>query len=216
MEPTRAPAPTRELEILVEYQPRTPIRSRALRPPGAQLTEPDILADYLPTVLAAGPGAVLSHRSAGAIQGLRRYSGRSEVTVAADRRSRRDILYHQATLPQDEITHVDGIPCTSAARTVFDLAAILTLNQLKVVLHEADCNDNLLGTVTIADLLSRYPGRRGTRTARELLARYALNRDVLRNDFEADFQDFREAIGLPPCRTPTGSSTAIAAATGSS
>jgi hypothetical protein len=269
MEPTQTPTPSREPEILVEYPPRTPIRSRALRPPGAPLTEPEILADYLPTsplrrvdgwiaelgarqharvarwqllrmgitdgeikqrieretlhkvangvyavgavvhtlksrcmtaVLVAGPGAVLSHRSAGALQGLRGYSGRPEVTVAADRRNGRHIIYRQATLPQDEVMHIDGIPCTIAARTIFDLASQLRVNQLKVVLHEADCNDQLWDTVTLPDLLSRYPGRRGNRTSRELLARYALNRDVLLNDFEADFETFCEEIGVPPGR----------------
>ena len=270
MEPTQTPAPTREPEIKADNRPRTPIRSRAVRPPGAPITQPEILADCRPTspirrvdeliaelgsrqharvarwqlfrigitdreikqrtergslhivangvyavgavvhtlksrcmtaVLVAGPGAVLSHRSAAALQGLRSYSGRPEVTVPADRRNRRHVIYHQATLPQDEVTTIDGIPCTTATRTVFDLAAILTVNQLKVVLHEADCNHDLWGTVTLADLLSRYPGRRGNRTTRELLARYALNRDVLRNDFEADFEGLCEDIDLPDART---------------
>jgi hypothetical protein len=90
---------------------------------------------------------------------------------------------------------------TVAARTIFDLASQLTVSQLKVVLHEADCNDDLRGSVTLADLIARYPGHRGNRTARALLARYALNRDVLLNDFEADFESFCEDIGLPPART---------------
>jgi hypothetical protein len=147
-------------------------------------------------VLQAGPGAVLGFRSTGALQGLRSYSGRPEVIVAADRRNRRDVVYHQAALPQDEVTHLDGIPCTIASRTIFDLASQLGVNQMKVVLHEADCNDQLWGTITLADLLSRYPGRRGTRTTRQLLARYAMNRDVLMNDFEADFETFCEEIGV--------------------
>lgn len=158
-------------------------------------------ARLMTAVLKAGPGAVAGFRSAGALQAVRSYSGRPEVIVAADRRNGKDVIYHQATLPQDEVTHIDGIPCTVAARTVFDLAAILTVTQLKVVLHEADCNHGLWGTVTIADLLSRYPGRRGNRTARQLLARYAFNRDVLLNDFEADFESFCENIGLPAART---------------
>lgn len=156
---------------------------------------------WMTAVLKAGPGAVLGRRSTAALQRLRTYSGRPEVIVAADRRNCRDILYIQAVLPQDEVTHFDGIPCTIAARTIFDLAPTLTPNRLKVVLHEAECNDQLTSTVTLADLLDRYPGRRGSRQARDLLARYALNRDVLRNDFEADFQDFRESIGLPEGRT---------------
>jgi hypothetical protein len=269
MEPTQAP-PNREPEIRQDYLARTPIRSRAVRPPGAPVTEPEILSDYLATspvrrvdewiaelgarqqgrvarwqllrigvtrgeiqqrldrrtlhkvangvyavgavvrspkarwmtaVLQAGPGAVLGFRSTGALQCLRSYSGRPEVIVAADRRNRRDVIYHQAVLPQDEITHIDGIPCTTAARTVFDLASQLTVTQLKVVLHEADCNDDLWGSVTLADLIARYPGRRGTCKARQLLARYALNRDVLLNDFEADFETFCEDIDLPPART---------------
>jgi hypothetical protein len=166
---------------------------------GAIVRTPE--ARWMTAVLKAGPGAVLGRRSTGALQGLRPYSGRPEVIVAADRRNRKDILYIQAGLPQDEVMHIGGIPCTIAARTIFDLAPTLTPNRLKVVLHEADCNPELTGSVTLADLLGRYPGRRGSRNARELLERYALNRDVLRNDFEADFQDFRQSIGLPEGRT---------------
>jgi hypothetical protein len=277
MEPTHAPEAStaaestqREPEIKADYRPRTPIRSRVVRPPGAPITQPEILADYRPTstvrrvdewiaelgarqharvarwqlvriglthreirqridrgtlhivgngvyavgaltktpqarvmtaVLGGGPGGVAGNRSAGALLRIRAYSGRPEVIVAADRRNRKDVTYRQAVLQQDETTTVDGIPCTTAARTIFDLAAVLTVNQLRVALHEAEVERRLLGTVTLADLLSRYPGRRGNRTTRTLLARYALNRDVLRNDFEVDFEDFREDIGLPQGRT---------------
>jgi len=159
-------------------------------------------ARWMTAVLQAGPGAALSHRSAAALGGFRPYSGTPEVTIAADRRSRRkEVIYHQATLPPGEVTTIDGIPCTSAVRTLFDLGNLLTHNQLKVALHEAEVERRLYGTLTLADLVARYPGRRGIRTVKRVLAHYALGADVLRNEFEADFQDFREQVGLPQPRT---------------
>ena len=73
-------------------------------------------------VLACGPGAVLSHRSAAALHGLRR------TDRAADRRHRSrphgasrstaSTSTDSMTLTDDDITVVDNIPCTSVARTL--------------------------------------------------------------------------------------------------
>jgi len=75
-------------------------------------------------VLAAGPGAALSHRSAGARLGIRPWSGRVEVTTTA-RRSIPGVTVHMTrALHHDDVTlDADGLPRTSCARTVVDLAA---------------------------------------------------------------------------------------------
>jgi len=80
----------------------------------------------LAAVLAAGEGAVASHRCAAALFGLRRIrcdgpevtvSGRRASTIAAFRSHRRDVL-----TPADR-TRIGVIPVTAPAWTLLDLAA---------------------------------------------------------------------------------------------
>src|SRR3954454_3168618 len=91
---------------------------------------------WMAAVLAAGPGTVLSHRPAAALWGLRK-SDAVEVTTL--RRIRRPgIRAHQWSLPADERTTRDGIPVTTVARTLLDLAAVVTQHELEHALNEAE------------------------------------------------------------------------------
>jgi hypothetical protein len=75
-------------------------------------------------VLASGPEAVLSHRSATALWGMwGSGAGEAHVIVPRHTGSSRSIKRHFGVLPLDEVTKRDGIPVTSAARAVLDLAA---------------------------------------------------------------------------------------------
>src|SRR5215218_3590123 len=79
-------------------------------------------------VLACGAHAALSHRSAGAHRGFRP-DNRAVADVSLPRRtarSRPGIHVHvSATLTRDDVDVHDGIPCTSVARTLVDLADVL-------------------------------------------------------------------------------------------
>jgi hypothetical protein len=67
-------------------------------------------AIWITAVLGAGPGAVLSHRSAAALWALRPSArAATEVTVERKLKSRRAIQVHRARLPEDEITLLDDI-----------------------------------------------------------------------------------------------------------
>ena len=78
-------------------------------------------------VLACGSGAVLSLRFEAVLWGLRRGDPvRTEVTVPRRLGRRKGIRSHRAILEPDEITEVDAIPITTAARTLLDLAAVST------------------------------------------------------------------------------------------
>jgi very-short-patch-repair endonuclease len=95
---------------------------------------------FLAAVFACGPGAVLSHESAAVLWGLRQPRGpRIDVTAATrGGRSRRGALIsHRSTLEPEEVTVKDGVPVTSAARTVLDLADVLRRRPLERVLDEA-------------------------------------------------------------------------------
>jgi hypothetical protein len=79
-----------------------------------------------------GPGAVASHRSAAIIHGLDllgRTPNGVELTCspgAASRTWRGGVHVHAAALPASHVTLRHGVPLTSVARTVVDLARALT------------------------------------------------------------------------------------------
>jgi hypothetical protein len=77
-------------------------------------------------VLACGPGAVLSHESAGSLWALLpRWSGPMEVTTKA-KRTRPGITTHRCpSLEPRDVTRQHGVPTTTRARTVLDIAPAL-------------------------------------------------------------------------------------------
>jgi very-short-patch-repair endonuclease len=85
--------------------------------------------DLLAACLAAGPGAVASHRSAAALWSLP--AGRTDlIEVMCDRwkRARHDglIVHESLALDDEDRVEKDAVPCSSVARTLFDLARRLT------------------------------------------------------------------------------------------
>ncbi len=92
-------------------------------------------------VLATGNTAMLSHRSAAALWGLRADSrARADVSLPSQSgRSRPGITVHTSTTmrAQDMTVH-EGIPCTSVARTLLDLAEGLNPRQLERAVEEAE------------------------------------------------------------------------------
>jgi hypothetical protein len=86
-------------------------------------------------VLACGPDAALSHRSAGALwQILPRWSAVPDVTARSDRRHR-GIHVHRS--PHADATSHYGIRVTTPLRTLVDLADVLPAKQLTRALNEA-------------------------------------------------------------------------------
>jgi len=78
-------------------------------------------------VAACGDGALLSHRSAAALWGLRPAAGGQIDVTAAGRTGRRRpglTIHSGASLGGGDRAMVDGIACTSVARTLVDLAAV--------------------------------------------------------------------------------------------
>jgi very-short-patch-repair endonuclease len=75
-------------------------------------------------VLAAGPGALLTHESAGALHGIPGFELEPPVVTVA-RHGRRSLagvrLEQSLAIPTHHVTVVDGVPCTTLARTLFDL-----------------------------------------------------------------------------------------------
>ncbi|MGH9135688.1 MAG: DUF559 domain-containing protein, partial [Acidimicrobiales bacterium] len=76
-------------------------------------------------LLEAGPGAVVSHRSAARLHGMYRYRSATEIEVLKKRGRDHDItlghLHQTKLLDTDHVMVVGGYPCTTVARTIFDL-----------------------------------------------------------------------------------------------
>ena len=147
-------------------------------------------------VLAAGEGAVLSHRSAAMLWGIRATARSAvEVTVPRPARSRPGVTVHAAVLPADETTVRSGIPVTTSPRTLLDLAAVLP-RALEPALNEAEVK-RLTDPLSLAAVVSRYPGRRGVAAVRRALDAGAVGATVIRSRLERAFLEFLDRAGLP-------------------
>jgi very-short-patch-repair endonuclease len=148
-------------------------------------------------VLAAGPRAVLSHRDAAAVHGLR-VSDRAltEVTLPYRRKPSPGIQAHHALLPDDEITTARGIPVTTVPRTILDLAALLPRNHVERLIKEAEVL-RLTDRLSLHDLLARYPRRHGTRAIRSILATLRIGDGVPKSVLEDAFLEFLDFHRLP-------------------
>ena len=114
---------------------------------------------WLAIVLATGPGAALSHRSAAALHGIRE-SNALEVTTTR-RVQVRGVLIHRATaLDAQDVTTRHGVPVTTLARTLVDLAETLTAEQLGKLLRETD-RIGRLNAAALQAALERTSGRGG-------------------------------------------------------
>ena len=126
---------------------------------------------WMAAVLAGGFGAVLSHRSAAALHDIRRSSGSAtEVTVAGRTgRSRPGLRVHSGNrLSEDEFEAVKGVPATTPARTLIDLAAVVGRRDLERACERAERLE-LFDLYAVARLLARHRGRRGVARLRGVL-----------------------------------------------
>jgi hypothetical protein len=153
---------------------------------------------WMAAVLACGPEAVLSHRSAAALWGIRGYGGSyTDVTSPSKTSSRGAIRRHRALLLPDEVSEQHRIPVTAVTRTTFDLAAATGDPQLvESVLRESEYQ-RLYGSLSLWDLIERHPRHRGTRACRTALARLAEAPGRSHEGLEECFLAFLDANHLP-------------------
>src|SRR5689334_6142521 len=149
-------------------------------------------------VLAYGPEAVLSHRSAARLWGIRPDNRpRVDVTVPArGLRSRKGIQVHCVReLDARDIGRIDGIPVTSLPRTLLDLAEVVPKDHVIKALTEAE-RQQIIDLRALRALMERSPGRRGQRPLREILADAVIEPET-REEFEHRFLQFCHEAGLP-------------------
>ena len=153
-------------------------------------------AHWMAAVLACGDGAVLSHTAAGAHHQLRASSA-SRVDVTVPRRSgsrhQHGIRLHRSgRLTPEDVTVRDGIPITTVARTLLDLADVLQRPALKRAIDEAEYL-RLLDMTAVIAAVDRNPGRRGARLLEVAKGPLELTKSALEDRFLA----LVERHGLP-------------------
>jgi REase_MTES_1575/Transcriptional regulator, AbiEi antitoxin len=152
---------------------------------------------WMAAVLATGPESVLSHRSAAGLWVLRMTAlSITHVTVPGHRRSRRHVIVHRAVLPADEHTVERGIPVTTVARTLFDVASYAPRAQLALAITEAE-RRGLADSPSLPDLMDRYPRHRGVGILRSVLEEGWVGMGVTRSALEQRFVRFVSEAGLP-------------------
>ena len=122
-------------------------------------------------VLACGEGAILSHRDAAAVWDLRDTARAAiDVTVVGARRcSRPRLTIHSVgALHPDDRAEIDGVPVTSVARTLLDLAQVVSDTELRRA-YEAAERLRVLDIRAVNELLDRSNGRRGVAALLALL-----------------------------------------------
>jgi predicted transcriptional regulator of viral defense system len=153
---------------------------------------------WMAAVLACGPDALLSHRSAAALWGLQSSAAsRIDVTAPGRRgRGRPGIMLHRVGRLQDEDrSSRDGIPVTTVARTLLDLAESVSPRQLGRALEEAE-RLRLLDLQALHSVRDRSPGRQGLRALSILLADGREPLEV-RSELERRFVELCREANLP-------------------
>jgi hypothetical protein len=149
-------------------------------------------------ILACGSGAAAAYRTGAALWALRPSSTpRTEVVIP--RRSsvaHAGVVVHQhPTLGPAEVTVHDGIPVTTVARTLLDLAAVVDHQQLRRAVKQAVVL-GLFDLVEVQRVLARHPRHRGAKALTELLRRWT-DPPVTRSELEVAFVRLCGRYGLP-------------------
>jgi Protein of unknown function (DUF559) len=150
-------------------------------------------------VLWLGPDALISHRSAAAVWDLLP-TIRSTIDVThpgRSRHSRPGILVHRVRRLHIADRNVrDGIPVTGVARTLLDLAEVVSPRQLERSVEQAE-RLRLFDLGEVEDLFERSRGRRGLRPLRALLGDAVAEPPPTRSELERCFLDLCRGASLP-------------------
>jgi Transcriptional regulator, AbiEi antitoxin len=158
---------------------------------------------WLAAVLAIGPETVLSHQSAAALWGLA--GDRREVHVTAPSGNQGWARYpgirlHRPRLRRDEWMVRDGIPVTTVARTLFDVAETTEPHRLKSAWDEAG-RLRLLRIKQVAVVHERGRGRRARTRIKPFLDAEQRYVEDTASPLEDRFVDFCATHHLPPPQT---------------
>jgi hypothetical protein len=151
-------------------------------------------SDLFEAVLYAGPGAMLSHVTAASWLGLIDHASPAiHVSTPRRRTSPRGILVHKRRIGLGRVIN-DGIPTTTVAQTLLDLAAMGELTLVRRGLARLDYQHRfdphaLLGVC--------QPGHRGSITLRWAIGHYDPRFAFTRSPLEDDWLVCCEQLDIP-------------------
>ena len=160
---------------------------------------------WMAAVLASGENAVLSHQAAGELWHLRLLTLRSgrrapiDVTVCGGRGARRRpgiVVHRSLTILNEEVTTREGIPVTTAARTLLDLAAVLPRRQLERSVDQAE-RLKICSQGDLDKIVAEHFGRPGAGALGAVLREHQIGSTATRNDFEERFLALCRRYRLP-------------------
>lgn len=164
---------------------------------------------WMAAVLACGEGAALSHASAAELWGLRTENARARqaqisreaqapvhvsVTNGAGRGHARIVAHRRPSLNPRRTTRHHGIPVTTPAQTLIDIAVDSTPDELESAVSEADLR-GVIGVAALRRELERHGGERGAGRLRELIDRRTFRRS--RSWLERRFRPLARRAGYP-------------------
>jgi Transcriptional regulator, AbiEi antitoxin len=160
--------------------------------------------EWMAAVLAAGPGAALSHLAAASLHAIwRRQARRIDVVVPGARRRRRGFTVHMCRqLDRRDVTLWHSIPVTTVARTLVDLTDVLDWAPLANVIHEAAFRNVFDATATRAAMV-RANGRHRLDVLERALQAHESGSAGTRSHAEDRVLGAMAAAGVPEPRVNT-------------
>jgi predicted transcriptional regulator of viral defense system len=158
-------------------------------------------ARFMAAVLACGPGAVLSHRSAALLRGIRTREGKDEPihVIAPNRRGRSPagiVAHRDGTLRPVDRTRWQGIPCTTVERTLVDLAGTEPMAGIRELVGQAE-QLRVLNRNRLRALVRHCRGRRGVARLRLVLDEVRSSAKRTRGELERLFLRMCDRAGIP-------------------
>lgn len=148
-------------------------------------------------VLACGPGAALSHRSAAALWGFgREHEDYVDVSVRRGSEARLDGVrcHRRPSLPASAVATRRGIPVTRPVPTFLDLATVAGPKTIERAINEADKRE-VIDADALRKALDRHAGDPGVRPLRRILDEHTFR--LSDDELERRFRPLAAAAGLP-------------------
>ena len=153
-------------------------------------------------LLACGPHAVLSHRTAARLLKLTPEGEQSVHVTIRGRHGARPSGVHvhrTARLNRAEVRTVDGLPVTSALRTLLDLAAVVDIDTLERAIEQA-LHEKLASVRQLQQAAAGNNGRRGIPYLRAILDHYR-EPGITRSEGERRMRELIRLAQLPEPET---------------
>jgi very-short-patch-repair endonuclease len=149
-------------------------------------------------LLFGGEDGLLTHVDAAELLGIVPATdrARTHVTVPTHRRSTARLDVHWSVVEDFERTVRRGLPVTTAARTILDLADTSSQRLVEQALDQAQIR-RLLTADDLERTLAHANGRRGVRTLRAAYRAHLEGLTVTRSELEEAFLAFLRARGFP-------------------